>query len=401
MSPRDHVRKLIQTEIAAADPIEDARRSLELIAETSVRHSSTEGVDTVVIVDDAGCPRVIDRGGEKVAMTLPDLVEELREKHPTLFKHREARPAPVPAADPTLQAPREPQTAAEADPPTEPAVAPAKAKAERDWLRLGAAAQAPTVPSRSISRSFSPAVQKMRVVRRLGEGSGSVRMHLRAKGGGATTPMIPRMPEGRFTIEENRPEASGFFARPLRRGLALGAAFALVLLSCIAAFSLLPLRKDRTFADAPSSPPATLATAQDPSGTSSLPAGEKTEKTAGAENPLPSPALLRGVADVLDTATLYVEGKVVPLFGVEWARGAGDPDDLSRYLRGREVTCRSVSSPESYHCEVEGLDLSRVVLFNGGGRARSNATPELKAAEDMARSARRGVWASEAGSQKP
>ena len=147
MSPRNHVRKLIQAEIAAADPIEDARRSLELIAETSVRYSSPEGVDTVSIVDDAGRPRVIDRGGEKVAMTLPDLVEELREKHPTLFKPRELSPAPVPVpvADPTPQAPREPPAAAEADPLTEPAVAPAEAKAERDWLRLDIAAQAPTV----------------------------------------------------------------------------------------------------------------------------------------------------------------------------------------------------------------------------------------------------------------
>jgi endonuclease YncB( thermonuclease family) len=32
------------------------------------------------------------------------------------------------------------------------------------------------------------------------------------------------------------------------------------------------------------------------------------------------------------------------------------------------------------------------VLFNGGGRATEDATPELKAAADKAREAKIGVW---------
>jgi hypothetical protein len=43
-------------------------------------------------------------------------------------------------------------------------------------------------------------------------------------------------------------------------------------------------------------------------------------------------------------------------------------------------------------CTVEGRDLSEVVLFNGGGRASSEATPDLAAAEDHARTERLGVW---------
>jgi hypothetical protein len=42
--------------------------------------------------------------------------------------------------------------------------------------------------------------------------------------------------------------------------------------------------------------------------------------------------------------------------------------------------------------QVEGRDLSEVVLFNGGGRATPDATPELKAAEAKARAAGHGVW---------
>jgi endonuclease YncB( thermonuclease family) len=100
----------------------------------------------------------------------------------------------------------------------------------------------------------------------------------------------------------------------------------------------------------------------------------------------------RGVPEVLDTATLYLQGKIVRLYGIEWARGAGEPEELSRYLKGREVVCRPTDSPESYRCEVDGQDLSKVVLYNGGGKATSDAPPELVAAQARAQSARIGVW---------
>ena len=100
---------------------------------------------------------------------------------------------------------------------------------------------------------------------------------------------------------------------------------------------------------------------------------------------------MSGVPEVIDTATLRVDGKVVRLFGVEWARG-GLAEDLTRYLQGREVTCSPAASPDRYRCQVDGRDLSEVVLFNGGGRATPNATPELVAAENYARTERIGIW---------
>jgi endonuclease YncB( thermonuclease family) len=103
----------------------------------------------------------------------------------------------------------------------------------------------------------------------------------------------------------------------------------------------------------------------------------------------------------LDTATLFLDGKIIQLFGVEWVRGAGTPEDLTRYLRGREVVCQATTTPDSYRCAVDNQDLSKVVLFNGGGRANADVPPELKAAETAARQARRGLWAKGVATSNP
>ncbi len=95
--------------------------------------------------------------------------------------------------------------------------------------------------------------------------------------------------------------------------------------------------------------------------------------------------------EVIDTATLRIEGKLVRLTGVEWARGAQSAD-LARYLGGRPVTCRPKGANDVYRCLVDGRDLSEVVLYNGGGRATSDAEPELLAAETYAKAEKIGVW---------
>jgi endonuclease YncB( thermonuclease family) len=73
-------------------------------------------------------------------------------------------------------------------------------------------------------------------------------------------------------------------------------------------------------------------------------------------------------------------------------RGGGDPEEFTRYLRGREVTCDPVENVDAYRCKVDGKDLSEVVLFNGGGRTTPNAPPDLRAAEEKAKTAKLGVW---------
>ena len=105
----------------------------------------------------------------------------------------------------------------------------------------------------------------------------------------------------------------------------------------------------------------------------------------------PQSQTLRGVPEVIDTSTLLLSGKIVHLFGVQSTEG-GKPEDLERYLAGRAVACTSTDGAGSFRCEVEGRDISQVVLFNGGGRANADATPQLREAENRARAQRIGVW---------
>jgi membrane peptidoglycan carboxypeptidase len=109
---------------------------------------------------------------------------------------------------------------------------------------------------------------------------------------------------------------------------------------------------------------------------------------------------LTGDPLVVDTATLLVGGRRVRLLGVEGSSGRA-ARDFSRYVRGRQVTCEpSSAKPEFYRCAVEGHDLAAAVLFNGAGRANSDATSDLRGAEDEARAAGRGVWAKPRGRQR-
>jgi len=111
-----------------------------------------------------------------------------------------------------------------------------------------------------------------------------------------------------------------------------------------------------------------------------------------AVNAPPTGETLRGEASALDTATLNVEGKLVRLYGVDGWRDRRALRDFGRYLDRGEVECTPFGDQGSYCCTLQGQDVSKIVLFNGGGRASSEATPELLATEEEARSARVGIW---------
>jgi penicillin-binding protein 1A len=106
---------------------------------------------------------------------------------------------------------------------------------------------------------------------------------------------------------------------------------------------------------------------------------------------VPSAAVIRGVPVVQNSATLEIQGRVVRLYGVEGTRGRA-ARELRRYLGRREVVCEPVGGGSEHRCRVDDQDLSRVVLYNGGGRATASATPELRALDQQARSARVGIW---------
>jgi penicillin-binding protein 1A len=124
------------------------------------------------------------------------------------------------------------------------------------------------------------------------------------------------------------------------------------------------------------------------------PAGPAARSTPAASIPVVagSDAGARGAADVLDTATLAIRGRKIQLEGI-----LGDDErravrSLARFLRRREVICEPSAAPERYRCNVDGQDLSEVILSNGGARATADAPAELLAAEEEARSARLGIW---------
>ncbi len=77
-----------------------------------------------------------------------------------------------------------------------------------------------------------------------------------------------------------------------------------------------------------------------------------------------SDAGARGAADVLDTATLAIRGRKIQLEGI-----LGDGDRravraLARFLRRREVICEPSGTPDRYRCNVDGQNLSEVILSN-------------------------------------
>jgi penicillin-binding protein 1A len=112
---------------------------------------------------------------------------------------------------------------------------------------------------------------------------------------------------------------------------------------------------------------------------------------AGDAKPAASASVVRGVPVVQNTGMLEIQGRALRLFGVEGVRGRATRE-FRRYLGNREVACEPAGSGNEYRCRVDDQDLSRVVLFNGGGRASGNATPELRALEQQARSSRVGIW---------
>src|SRR5262249_26395262 len=86
-----------------------------------------------------------------------------------------------------------------------------------------------------------------------------------------------------------------------------------------------------------------------------------------------SAGVIRGLPIVQTTGMLEIQGRVVPLFGVEGVRGR-PAREFTRYLGRREVACEPAGSGDVYRCRVGNQDLSRVVLFNGGRRRGGDGT---------------------------
>ncbi len=399
------IRALILAELDRRGARPVARRTLALIAEGFVEPA--DGVPGYRIVDRTGAVRLRGEGVAGVPLTLHDLVEELRAQHAPLF----LPPAPEPEPEPARDTIADVRAAGARFVETQSALARSLANSSAERSRALASAASETVEgwrSRLAERlkarprpaaagaSLDPAEPAPNAAERLAEARARVGEGWRRVAGG--------LQPGQ-TATRLRDRVEDVLAASSRRPVALMALGAVAGAALVAALSLSGRDAEETgrpaqqIAEAPpqtapaGSPPAAgPAPAEEaaPDASTDMPPAE-TERPPEPEPPRKGGNAIVGVPEVIDTATLRVGGKVVRLFGVEWVRG-GQADELSKYLRKRTVTCQPAPGSSAHICTVEGRDLSEVVLFNGGGRASSEATPDLVAAEDHARTERLGVW---------
>jgi hypothetical protein len=374
----DAARELIRREVDRENPSEGSRRAIELIVETA-------------LLTKAG-----DAGGEGLEDRIRSHLETLRREHPRLFERRDptagnaaprgaavhAEPIRVEPPPPGLDA--VPPADAEAAPSPEEPGRPSPAR-QRDWLTLGSGGPNKTAPPRP-ARDL-PAAGRPVAARPAAPPSQPVAPE-RVRPVPVPLPSEEDLP-GPFPPDISRAGRLSFSGPSWLRPMTL-AIVGLPLLIGGLLFAWLGTRTETPpgrEAAVAERPMAERPASREPAATGGLRDGAVESRAVEAPT-----EPVRGIAEVLDTATLNVQGKVVRLFGVEWVRGAGDPDDLARYLRGREVACEPAGTTRTHRCEVGGQDLSRVVLFNGGGRATQDATPELRAAEEHAKSAKLGLW---------
>ncbi|KFG67942.1 hypothetical protein [Microvirga sp. BSC39] len=364
---RERMRETIHAELDKINPTDDARRALELIIESSLRPSEVDGALKLTVIDQDGKPRTIEKDGQQREFTLQDLLEELRGRYGVLF--RSAKPDAAACVQPERPEKREPP--------------------QRDWLKLADDAAKPETeipPSPAEPAPLqNPGIGKPRIHDWSRNPLASLKTSLAPKLGAKSEPRNQAVP---VAAEHEQTVFGGMRTRSWARpSVALGA---VALLALLGVGTLL-------FQGEEPAAPARQASAAEPAIAGNETASTLQDPEPSTTGSTASSASLRGVPDVIDTATLSLKGEVVRLYGVEWAPGGGKPEDLTRYLNGREVACAPMGSNDVYRCQVGNQDLSRVVLFNGGGRPTNDATPELKAAADKAREAKIGVW----GKQQP
>jgi endonuclease YncB( thermonuclease family) len=420
-SARERARGEIRAELARQRPIDDARVALELIAESALRFPLDAGPLGYRVVDENGAPRVARRDGVEADYTISDLVADLRHKHPTLFK---------PAAPGGADQPEAATAPATPEPP-----------APRDWLLVKETGPATTEAAPEAATLVATPDVEARAASEQPRPPGSAEWMDTARRGAAAagalmTAAVRRASlRGQAVLQRARTERSARGLEPAeavphgRRGLRVGyavaaaaAAIVLIVVGFVLGTALRPggpkqdasrpavaskAASDPQATPAPQAPqgrPVTPAPAPEvrtvtpapppaPAVTAPAPAPSAPEPaaTASVAPPVPARGVLAGVPEVIDTATLRIEGKVVRLVGVEWARGA-QGEDLKAYIRGRPVRCTATGTADVHRCEVDGKDLSEVVLYNGGGRATPDAAPDLVTAENHAKTERLGVW---------
>lgn len=395
---RRALRAAIRAEIARAHPRPVAVRTLELLAEAAC--VPDEAGTGIRVLDRHGAVRHRDESADP--MTLADLVAELQARHPALFL------PPEPESESAAPAADEARDSALLNGAYEMKAATARfvgAQSERARSLAERSSEQGRVLAQSAAGRFATLRTRLRGrIARPADAEGAAAPGVDpaaawnsgpGRFGAGLGPLRDRLGFG---------GAGGDEGTHRQRRLLLGAAAGTLVAVVAAGLVLEGHGPESPRPAAPAAPRTEAANGTAQSGTApsaaspgAPPAAPDTvtppPETAGdaePDTPLP-PNAVAGQAQVIDTATLKVGGKIVHLFGVEWVRG-GQAEELARYIGSRPVTCQPAPGSGNMNCLVDGRDISEVVLFNGGGRASPEASPELVAAEDHARSERLGVW---------
>ena len=104
------------------------------------------------------------------------------------------------------------------------------------------------------------------------------------------------------------------------------------------------------------------------------------------------PDLEGNVAQVLDSGALIVGGKIVNLFSIVGEDGK-PARAMQRYLKDQGNRLQCFARGKAFQCFASGEDVGEHALRSGWARTRSGAPAHYSAAEQEARRARIGVWA--------
>jgi endonuclease YncB( thermonuclease family) len=124
------------------------------------------------------------------------------------------------------------------------------------------------------------------------------------------------------------------------------------------------------------------------------------------------PQSIYGVALARDGDTLSIGGNTIRLHGIDapesdqfctrdgraWACGEEGTDQLRRLIRGGELRCDALDTDQYgrtlARCYLRGLDINRAMVESGYAVAYRKYSTEFVEAEEQAKAARRGIWAS-------
>ncbi len=341
---RERIRQRLQAEVDAQGALPESRRAAALIGESSIRFTG-DGDSDYVIVGPGGQPRHSLEDGS-APFSLRDLAAELRRNYPALFNPDAPPAAAAPSTEP-IEAPPQPRDwlmlgPGEASRPGEPAAA---AEADNARIETDANAAAPSPPV------LAPASRETETADRR-----DVR-----------TPLAETVPDILPTIGGFRPSYAIYG----------GVTFVLGVLLALMLWSLWSEPSPDTASGQRASAGATPGPVATP-----LPrAGTRRNRQVRSRACPRSWIRARCASTAGSCACSASSGSAARRPRIS---PATSPDARS--------SARRRSAPTAIAARSRASDLSEVVLYNGGGRATSEATPELKTAEAKARAAGFGIW---------